>query len=285
MSAQPTPSPLATTSYSLEPPVSTSTIARTAPVPARPTVDLSRLPGQPFARLVAVELRKSVDTRSGRWVLGGMFLLSLLALGWQVAHASSEPVALLAYVQAAETPVALLLPVVGILAMTAEWSQRTALTTFTLSPRRVPVLLAKVSSALVLAVAVIAVVGVLGLTATALGGAIGDGSVDWTFGWRSAVGMVAYPGLNVLMGAGFGALLPVTAVALTAFFVAPTVFTMLAGSLLKGTGDWLDVFGAFDRIASLQLDGKGLQSLTAVTVWVVVPLVVGLWLSARREVK
>jgi len=264
-----------------ETPVSTVTLSRTS----KTTIDLSRIPGQPFPRLVGVELRKSVDTRSGRWVLVALLGLAVLALGWQVAHASTEPVTLVGYLQTALTPVALLLPVVGILAMTAEWSQRTALTTFTLSPGRVPVLLAKVSSALVLAVAVIAVVGVLGLAATALGGAIGDGSVDWTFGWRSAVGMVAYPGLNVLMGAGFGALLPVTAVALTAFFLAPTVFTLLAGSLLKGTGDWFDVFGAFDGIAGLQLDGKGLQSLTAVTVWVVVPLVVGLWLSARREVK
>ena len=267
--------------------MTTSTISQTArgTAPARAAVDLSRLPRQPFARLVAVELRKSVDTRSGRWVLGGMFLLSLLALGWQVAHASTQPVALLGYVQTAETPVVLLLPVVGILAMTAEWSQRTALTTFTLSPRRVPVLLAKVGAALVLAVAVIALAAGLGVAATAVGGAVGDGSVDWSFGWRDGFGMVAFPGLNVLMGAGFGALLPVTAVALTAFFVAPTLFNVLAGSVLKGAGDWFDVFGALDRIAGLQMDGKLAESLTAVTLWIVLPTVVGLWLSARREVK
>jgi hypothetical protein len=267
--------------------VTTSTIPQTPPSAARAgaAVDLSRLPRQSFARLVAVELRKSVDTRSGRWVLGGIFLLSLIGLGWQVAHASTEPVALLAYVQAGETPVALLLPVVGILAMTAEWSQRTALTTFTLSPRRVPVLLAKLAAALVLAVAVLALVGVVAVAATALAGVVGEGSVDWGFGWRNGFGMVAFPTLNVLMGAGFGALIPITGVALTAYFVAPTLFGILAGSVLKGAGDWFDVVGAFDRIAGLQLDGKGLQSLTAVSVWVVVPLLVGLWLSARREVK
>ena len=102
---------------------------------------------------------------------------------------------------------------------------------------------------------------------------------------RDGVGMVAYPGLNVLMGSGLGALIPVTGVALTAFFVAPTLYNLLAASLLKGAGDWFDVFGAFDRIASLQLDGKAAQSLTAVVVWVLLPTVVGLWLSARREVK
>jgi hypothetical protein len=272
--------------HAQEVPVTTSTMARTAPVPAPPApVDLSRLPGQPFARLVAVELRKSVDTRSGRWVLGAMLTLSTLALGWGVWHASDQPVALLSFVRDAETPVALLLPVVGILAMTAEWSQRTALTTFTLSPRRVPVLLAKLVAALGLAIAVIALVGVLAVAATALAGVVGDGSVDWAFGWRDGFGMVAFPTLNVLMGAGLGALIPITGVALTAYFLAPTLFGILACAILKDAGDWLDVFGAFDRIAGLQLDGKGLQSLTAVGVWVVVPLVLGLWLSARREVK
>ena len=261
--------------------MSTVTLSRTS----KTTIDLSRIPGQPFPRLVGVELRKSVDTRSGRWVLVALLGLAVLALGWQVAHASTEPVTLVGYLQTALTPVALLLPVVGILAMTAEWSQRTALTTFTLSPRRVPVLLAKVVAAIVLALAVIALVAALAVAATALAGAIGEGSADWTFGWRDGVGMVAYPGLNVLMGAGFGALLPVTAVALTAFFVAPTLFNLLAASVLKGAGDWFNVFGAFDRIASLQLDGKAAQSLTAVGLWVVLPTVLGLWLSARREVK
>jgi ABC-type transport system involved in multi-copper enzyme maturation permease subunit len=268
-----------------ETPVTTSTVPRHRPETTLPAIDVSRLPGQPFGRLVGVELRKSVDTRSGRWVLAALLALSVVALGWSVAHASDQPVALLTFVQTALTPVGLLLPVVGILAMTAEWSQRTALTTFTLSPRRVPVLLAKLVASVFLALAVIALVAVLSVAATALAGAFSDAPVDWSFGWREGVGMVTYPGLNVVMGAGFGALLPVTGVAITAFFLAPPLFNMLASAVLKGAADWFDVFGAFDRLASLQMDGKTAESLTAVTVWVVLPTVLGLWLSARREVK
>ena len=44
-------------------------------------------------------------------------------------------------------PVDMILPAIGILAMTSEWTQRTALTTFTLSPRRIPVLFAKLLAA------------------------------------------------------------------------------------------------------------------------------------------
>src|SRR5262249_39655952 len=41
-------------------------------------------------------------------------------------------------------PAGVLLPIVGILLVTSEWSQRTALLTFTLVPARLPVLAAKV---------------------------------------------------------------------------------------------------------------------------------------------
>ena len=44
----------------------------------------------------------------------------------------------------------MLLPILGIMAATAEWTQRTGLVTFTLEPRRGRVVLAKALAALVL---------------------------------------------------------------------------------------------------------------------------------------
>ena len=248
-------------------------------------LDQTRLPGQPFARLVGTELRKAVDTRSGRWLLVALLGLAGVALGWQVWHASQAPVSFLDFLDTAYTPVGVLLPVLGILAMTAEWSQRTALTTFTLSPRRVPVLLAKVVAALVLTLAVVLLVTGLTVVATAIGGLVSDGAVDWSFGWRDGVGILLTHELNVLMGAGFGALIPVTGVALTVFFVAPNLFNMLAPHVLKGRAEWFDVFAALARTSGLHMDGKLAQSLTAVGLWVLLPAAVGLWRSARREVK
>jgi hypothetical protein len=267
--------------------VTAATVQRppSQPVVRRADVDQSRLPGQPFGRLVGAEVRKSVDTRSGRWVLAALLGLSVIALGWQVWHSQHAPVSLLDSLDTAYTPVGLLLPVLGILAMTAEWSQRTALTTFTLSPRRIPVLLAKLVAALLLALAVVLLVSALTVGATAIAGLVSDGPVDWTFGWRDGVGILVTHGLNVLMGAGFGALLPVTGVALTVFFVAPTIFNLLAPTVLKAKAEWFDVFGSFSRISDLHMHGKLVQSLTAVALWVLLPAVLGLWRSARREVK
>jgi hypothetical protein len=180
-----------------------------------------------------------------------------------------------------------LLPVLGILAMTSEWTQRTALTTFTLAPRRIPVLLAKLVAALLLMLAVMLAITALAALATLLAGAISGDPISWLGQdpWRYWAGQYLTQGMYVLMGAGFGALIPLTGVGLTAFFVAPFLFAILANTLLKHVGSWFDVFSAFNRIAAFKLDGKGWESLTSILIWVVVPIVVGLYLCNRREVK
>jgi hypothetical protein len=260
---------------------------RSADVPDGPVhrADGSPQRGPGFARLVALEIRKSVDTRAGRWVLATILGLAVLALGWEVWQARSQPVSLVGFAESAETPVSLLLPVIGILAMTSEWTQRTALTTFTLSPRRLPVLLAKLVAALAVSFTVIAVVAVLVGLATAIGGWVSDGPAQWSMTWRMAAGVPVTNGLNVLMGAGIGALVPITGVALTTFFVAPSLLSFATATILKEHGEWVDVFGAFNRIAAFDLAGKTSQTLTAVGLWVVLPMVLGLWASLRREVK
>jgi ABC-type transport system involved in multi-copper enzyme maturation permease subunit len=264
----------------------------TAAAPAT-TVNDSRLgpiTRPSFVRLTRIELRKSVDYRAGRWILGVIVGLAVLALGWMVWMSYHDPqghVLFRDFAGAALAAAAFLLPVLGILAMTSEWSQRTALTTFTLSPRRIPVLLAKLVAALLLMLAVMLAITVVAALATALAGAVSGDPVSWAGDdpWRYWGGQYLTQALFVLMGAGFGALIPITGVALTAFFIAPFLFAILANTVLKHIGSWFDVFGAFDRIGQFKLDGKGWESLTSILVWVVLPIVAGLFLSNRREVK
>lgn len=248
-----------------------------------PSIRLSAT-GQSFLLLVRTEVRKSLDTRSGRWVLAAILLLCGASLGWDVLHAASEDVSFARYLGHAGQPLLLLLPVVGILAMTSEWSQRTALTTFTLSPRRLRVLIAKMVGALLIALATLAVVAAATAAATAVGSLLTDGPVSFDWSGKDAGGFVVANLLNVLMGVSFGAVLPMTAVALVAYFVAPTLFTVLSATVLASFGQWLDVFAAFDRVS--RFDGAHLGwTGTALAVWVVVPVVLGLWSSNRREAK
>ena len=261
--------------------MTTTTTARRAPNAARSAA----VKAPSFARLTQVELRKAVDYRAGRWILGAIAALSLLALGWRVWHAGDTAISMMHFIDTAMTPVVLLVPVLGVLAMASEWSQRTALTTFTLTPRRVRVLLAKVLAALLLSLALFVTVLALTALAVAVSGLVTGDAVSWHLDGRAVAGELVAQLLYVLMGAGFGALIPVTGAALTAFFVAPTLFSLLSANVLKSAGEWFDVFGAFGRLSAFDLAGKGAQTATSVAVWIVVPLVVGVWRSVRREVK
>ena len=111
----------------------------------------SSAPGPiPFPRLVRVEWAKATDTRAARWLLAlvalstaGMMLVPVLApTSFDQTYAS--------YLRVAALGLTILLPVVAILMLTGEWSQRTAFTTFTQEPRRLRVVNAKLAASLVL---------------------------------------------------------------------------------------------------------------------------------------
>lgn len=260
-----------------------------APAPAKHRAEVATsLPparGQSFLKLVTIELRKAVNTRSGRVLIGAILLLAVLAIGWQLTHLPEGPAGLDGFLGAAASGVMLILPVIGVMAMTSEWTQRTALTTFTLSPRRIRVQLAKFVSAIVLSVVVMT--GVIGLAfaGTALAGAVTDHTASYAEAGSQLAGAYLTVALQVVMGAAFGAVIAQTAVAILVFLIAPTAWTLAGPALFKDNAQWLDVFGAFGRIAERDLGGMLPETLTAIGVWIVLPTIAGLWASSRREVK
>ncbi len=265
----------------------TSPAASAAPAKHRAAVSTSLPParGQSFLKLVTTELRKSVDTRSGRVLILAILAIAAAALTWQLTHMDDGRQTFDSYLSAASTGVMLLLPVIGVMAMTSEWTQRTALTTFTLSPRRVRVQFAKFFSAIVLSVVVLTATTLLALAATAIGGAASGNGATYAGIGGSLAGAYLSNALNVVMAAAFGAVIAQTAVAILVYFIAPTAWSLAGPALFKSNADWLDVFGAFGRIAERDLNGMLPETLTAIGVWIVLPAIVGLWASSRREVK
>ena len=177
------------------------------------------------------------------------------------------------------------LAIIGLLGMAAEWTQRTALTTFTLSPRRGRVLAAKFLASIVLAMTALAVVFVLLIGGVALGGLISGHGSDVAGLGRGVSGHLVISALQVTMAAGFGALSAQTAVAVAAYFVAPTIWAAVAPSLLGTHCTWLDIYAAFDRLSSAHPFTDLTDSLCAVALWIAVPTVVGVVRSLRRKVE
>lgn len=243
--------------------------------------DLDGERGLPFLRLVRIELRKSVDTRAGRWLLitlAGIVALVSLALAIWGPEADQTFVS---FLQAAFLPLTILVPVLGIMSATQEWSQRTGLTTFALEPRRGRVVAAKMVAGAALGLAVLAAAFAGAAVATALAGA------TWTLDGLSVAGVVLVVVLFTLQGVGFGLALLNTPLAIVATLVLPTVWSILSGlfSWFSDVAPWLDLSTATVPLLEGTLDGEAWGHLvTSTGLWVALPLAVGTWRVLRREI-
>ena len=185
-----------------------------------------------LSRLTLVELRKLADTRAGLWLLIIIVLASVATTVIMLTAAADDEQSFAGFFAFAQLPAGVLLPVLGILSMTGEWSQRTSLTTFALVPQRGRVVAAKLLAATVIAVlawaSCFAFAAAGNLIALGIGG---DGS--WRIGGELILQCLVLQVLFVLMGAGFGALLMNSPLAIVLYFALPMVWTIL-GETVRG---------------------------------------------------
>ena len=238
-----------------------------------------------LATLVRVELRKSYDTRAGRWLLIaiGLAVVAVVAIAVFVDDVPKEFREFFGFTQ---LPIAILLPVLGILLVTSEWSQRTAMTTFSLVPRRSRVLTAKVLAAAVLGVlGVVAAAAVTGL-AGALTPLVSDQDMDWSVSLAQVGQLLLVEVLFVLSGVAFGMLLLSSPLAIVTYFVLPNVFTIVVNlvNALDWVRDWLDLgTTTMPMFDGTSMDGQAwLQLGTSAALWIAVPMVIG-WMRIQRS--
>ncbi len=260
------------------------------------TFDLSGTAPIPFSRLFRVELRKTVDTRAGRWLIGITIGAALLAEGIflaVVATHSDQTAQYGDFVGAAAFVSSILLPVVGIMLVTSEWSQRTAMTTFTLEPRRMRIVVAKLLAGVTLTAFVIVFALVIGLVCNLLYGALqSHQSVDWTFGWSGFAGFLINQTFAMLGGFALASLLLNTPAAIVVFFiykwVLPGLFALGAAlmSWFNSLVGWIDFQAAQNELYEMPLTGTQWGHLAVSGfIWLVIPLAIGIWRIQRAEVK
>jgi ABC-type transport system involved in multi-copper enzyme maturation permease subunit len=243
----------------------------------------------PFSRLLRVELRKLVDTRAGFWLLTAIILITVIVIGVFLFVADPEQMTFLNFVGATATPQSILLPVLGILAVTAEWSQRTGLVTFTLEPSRIRIAVAKlVAVTLVGLLAVGVALGVAALSNVA-GMAFMDGAGSWNVGSANVRDFFALQLIGIVQGFAFGMLLMNTAAAIVLYYVIPIAWNVLFSMVdaLEQVAPWLDLNTAMAPAFEQQTFHAGDWAHIAVagTIWVLLPLALGLMRLLRREVK
>jgi ABC-2 type transport system permease protein len=258
-----------------------------------PTIDISDTARTPFHRLVRVELRKSYDTRAGFWLLAviGLVVLAAEIIVLAVVTTQDEAIAFGDFIAVAAFLTSFLLPVLGIMVLTSEWSQRSAMVTFALEPRRALVIAAKALVGMVLTLATVAVSVVIGFVCNVLYGLI-EGNTDWTFGWPDFAAFLLTQVLAMLGGFALAALLLNTPAAIVLFFVYKWVLPGLfaIGAALVGwfgsLAPWLDFQSAQEAIWEWSSSGEDwAQLVVSGLLWLGLPLAIGIWRVLRAEVK
>jgi ABC-2 type transport system permease protein len=190
-------------------------------------------------RLTEVELRKMVDTRAGSWVLLVVQLLAVAVMTLMLLTASADQQDFAHLFAATTLATSFLLPVLGILSVTGEWSQRTGLTTFALVPRRERVIGAKLAAAVALTLATVAVC----LACATIGNLISGEPWDVSLG---EIGQGAlFQTLAMLGGVALGLVFLNSPLAIVVYFMVPAIWRILETiAALEQPAEWLSMENA-----------------------------------------
>jgi hypothetical protein len=242
----------------------------------------------PATRLIRVELRKLVDTRAGAWLLVLIALATAAAVIVSVVTTDASDLTFEHFVDVTVLPQSVLLPVLGIMAVTTEWTQRTSLVTHTLEPGRRRVVAAKFAATGVLGFLAVVLAFAVAAVANILGAVLRHGDGSWAFGAGALRDTALLQLLSLVQGLAFGMLVMNTAAAVVLYFVAPgavnLVFTTV-GSLEDAAG-WIDLGTSQAPLMDHSIAGiQWLQLLATTVLWLLLPLAAGMVRLLRREIK
>ena len=239
--------------------------------------------GERALRRYTVELRKLLDTPSALAILAitlaagpAAILLTLLLEPGRTVDSTGlagEALGLVAYI----------LPLLAILSITGEWRLRTVLSTYTLDSARTAVLAAKCTAILtVVAVCVLAANIAAGLAAPLVGLPTPAPARLLVVGAGMLAGMAGI----ALVGAGFGASLLNTPLAIILYLTLPPAVPQLLGRVpaLRDVVPFLDVHTPLLTLIRSGVQATPVPSVIAGLLWIGLPLLVGFVRNATRDV-
>jgi ABC-2 type transport system permease protein len=252
----------------------------------------TEFPHIPLSRVVRVEIRKMFDTRSGFWLIASIGITGLIATIATIAFAPDEDLTYYNFAAAIGFPITVILPMVALLSITSEWSQRSGLTTFTYVPSRGRVVWAKTLSSIAVAVASMVFAFAVGAVGNVVGSTIAGTSTVWDLSLGHALTIVLGNLTCLLTGTMLGMLLRSSAGGLVTYFVitllVPTMSGVLASSQswFEKLQPWVDLnYAQGFLFEGMQTGAEWAHIATTVTIWIVLPGLLGLRLIMRSEVK
>ena len=257
--------------------------ATTLAAPIR--VDTSGVHARPrLGRLVAVELRKMVNTRGGFWLQIAMVAMTVVVVAVRSVVGDAADHTFASVLGVGLQPAAVLLPITGILLVTSEWSQRSGMITFTLAPVRSRVLGAKLIASLLLATAMLAI----SVAIVAAGVLVSAPGVEGT--WSDAAPLIGQSAVNLtagmVVGVALGAILLAPTPAIVLQFALPTsLWAVLSLPVFSDVAPWVDYARAFGQMTEYVMSAtQWAHAGTALALWMLLPLLIGIWRITRREI-
>jgi ABC-2 type transport system permease protein len=266
----------------------TNSIDKTAAGPARQPARAI-----PTTRLIKVELRKMFNTRSGFWMLLSIGVFSVVATGAVIIFAPDDAVTYENFAAAIGFPMSVILPMIAILGVTSEWSQRSGLSTFTLVPSRGRVIGAKAIATFLVGMVSMVVAFAVGALGNLAGSVLAGVDTVWDISLATAPQIVLGNLVGMAIGFTLGVVLRNSAAAIVGYFVVslvlPGVLVLLAQvrGWFNDLQPWIDwnytQVNLFEGGTNTGEEWAMLGSTTAI--WIVLPLTIGLLFLRRSEVK
>jgi ABC-type transport system involved in multi-copper enzyme maturation permease subunit len=262
------------------------TTANLAADPAPGTA--TTVPQVPFSRLVRVELRKTYDTRAGMWLMIALAAVTLLAgVLFLIFADPPSDLSMLNFVGMSSFFQALLLPVLGILVVTSEWSQRTGLVTFTLEPSRLRLLAAKTAAVVLLGIAAAVLAILFSAIMTALAGVFYSNGGDWDFGPYAWLQLLVQQLFYLLAGYALGTIFLNSAAAIVVSYILPLAFSILISfPWFEDASPWLDKNTAMQNTLTGDMPASDWWRILVTSIWWLwLPLAAGVYRVVRTEIK
>jgi len=245
----------------------------------------------PLRRVVRVELRKMFDTRSGFWLIASIAITGLVATVATIAFAPDDQLTYYTFAKAVGYPITIILPMVALLSITSEWSQRSGLTTFTYVSSRSRVVWAKTLSAVVVAIGSMLFAFAAGALGNVVGSRVAGVPTMWDLSLGHALTIVLGNLVSLSIGTMLGMVLRSSAGGLVMYFVlvlvVPNLSALLAASQswYADLQPWVDLpYAQGYLFEGMHTGAQWAHVATAVTLWIVLPGLYGLRRVMRSEV-
>lgn len=262
--------------------------------PTLAPIDVNATEQVPMSRLAAVEFRKSLNTRAGRWFTGSIVAVVLLVMTIFALAAGDNDKNYEDFLSIGGFVLGYFVPILIIMLVTSEASQRNGLVTFALEPRRARVVLAKLLAGLLLAACVMVLAALMAVFATLFGSLTG-GTPEWGVDGNLLFnGFVLANLIAVLIGFAIATLLMNTPGAIVGYFVYTFILPTAVGILsalsygFEKVAPWVDFNTAQIPLFEGDYVPEGqewAQLAITGTIWLAIPLFLGIQRLLRIEFK